>query len=200
MIVLDGEFSGLDSKKNVILSIGAVEFENPENEFYEECYLFEGCGYEEEALEINGFTKDEIFDKSKNSLKQLLEKFLKWLKKTKDGSIIIGQNVFTDREFLDAAFKKCDMKCPFGHRIIDLHSICFSKHLELKIKIPTKFKRYQINSDYISKFCGIPDEPRPHLGINGARWEAEQFSRLVYGEKLLKRFEEFEIPKYLLKK
>jgi len=41
MIVADIEATGLDPRKHSILSIGAVDFEHPERQFYGECRI---CG------------------------------------------------------------------------------------------------------------------------------------------------------------
>ena len=57
MIVVDVETSGLDDEKNSLLSIGAVDFYNPKNQFYGECRVREGAEVNPEALEVNGFTE-----------------------------------------------------------------------------------------------------------------------------------------------
>lgn len=41
MIVIDGEFSGLDHNIHGLLSLGAVDLNNPEKQFYGECRLEE---------------------------------------------------------------------------------------------------------------------------------------------------------------
>ena len=48
------------------------------------------------------------------------------------------------------------------------------------------------------RYVGLPEEPKPHKGINGAKFEAEAMSRLIYGRGLLKEFDCFEIPKELV--
>ena len=44
MIVVDVETSGMDAYKHSLLSIGAVDFENPVERFYEECRIWDGAG------------------------------------------------------------------------------------------------------------------------------------------------------------
>jgi hypothetical protein len=44
------------------------------------------------------------------------------------------------------------------------------------------------------EYVGIPVEPHPHVGINGAVWEAEAFSRLFYDKPLFEQFKEYPVP------
>ena len=78
MIVVDVETTGVDSKKNSIVSIGAIDFSNPQNQFYQECRVWEGAEIAQQALYINGFTKEQITDKNKPTLKEAIESFIKW--------------------------------------------------------------------------------------------------------------------------
>ena len=80
MIVIDVETTGVIPTKHSILSIGAIDFNNPENQFYEECRIWDGAQVMQDgeegmlsALKINGFTKEEIRDSKKKSQKQVLE-------------------------------------------------------------------------------------------------------------------------------
>jgi hypothetical protein len=54
--------------------------------------------------------------------------------------------------------------------------------------------------DFIFPFCGLPREPRPKTALNGAKWEAECMARLIYGRKLLRSFERYTVPSYLIVK
>ena len=60
MIVLDVEASGTEAHKHSIVSLGALDFMNPTNRFYEECRVWEGAHIMDEALVVNGFTKEQI--------------------------------------------------------------------------------------------------------------------------------------------
>ena len=48
--------------------------------------------------------------------------------------------------------------------------------------------------DAVLNYCGIPDEPQTDNALTGALSHAEVIARLLYGRKLLKEFEQFEIP------
>jgi DNA polymerase III epsilon subunit-like protein len=67
MMVVDVEASGTEYQKHSIVSIGAIDFDRPENRFYAECKLWEGAHVMEGALEVNGFTEAEITDPTKKS-------------------------------------------------------------------------------------------------------------------------------------
>jgi hypothetical protein len=61
------------------LSIGALDFEHPEIQFYEECRMWEGAHVDPKALEINGFTEEQIRDTKKQGEAELIQKFLAWI-------------------------------------------------------------------------------------------------------------------------
>ncbi len=81
MIVVDVETTGLDPRKHALLSIGAVDFLNPKKQFYGECRMWEGAEvfmgdeYYTCALNINGFTEEQIHDPTKKSVQQLIQEF-----------------------------------------------------------------------------------------------------------------------------
>ena len=78
MLVVDVEASGTEPKKHSIVSVGALDLKNPSNRFYEECRVWDGAHIMDEALEVNGFTKDEITDPKKQSEGDLTHAFLDW--------------------------------------------------------------------------------------------------------------------------
>lgn len=92
MIIVDVETSGLVVGVHSILSIGAVYFYNPEEYFYGECKLPEWAEYDEKALKVNGFSLEEIKDKRKQSLDQLLLTFFDWVKNFEE-RVLAGNNV-----------------------------------------------------------------------------------------------------------
>ncbi len=72
MIVVDVEASGVDYEKNSIVSVGAFDFDNPDNRFYKECRIWDGSHINKESLEVNGFSEEEIKDKNKVPVKDNL--------------------------------------------------------------------------------------------------------------------------------
>lgn len=195
MLVIDIEASGTEWAKHSIVSIGALDFEHPENRFYEECRIWEGAHIMEEALMVNGFTEAEITDKGKKSEGEVARMFLEWSEYMSDRTLA-GQNVSFDRDFLKAACDRADLPWNIAHRTIDTHSLCYMHMVIHGITPPIdpEHRRTALNLDAIMNYCGIPDEPEPHNALTGALSHAEIISRILYSKKLLPEFEQYAIP------
>ncbi|MEI6528235.1 MAG: 3'-5' exonuclease [bacterium] len=193
MIIVDVEATGVDEVKHALLSVGAIDFEHPERQFYEECRAFPGAHVMDEALAINGFTLEQVNDPNKQTDEDLIKHFIGWAKQSQDHTFG-GQNPSFDRDFLHRAADRYGLDWPFAFRTVDQHSVCYT-HMVLKgIKPPVAHGRSDLNSDKIMKYVGIPEEPHPHNALNGAKVAAEALSRLLYGKKLLPEFEKYDIP------
>jgi len=181
MIIVDIETSGVDCRLCSILSIGAVDFADPKNQFYEECRIFDGAHVEKEALGVNGFTREQISDPKKQTDKEIVEKFLAWMKTTKEWTIG-GQNPSFDRDFLQYTAYRYHINWPLAHRIIDLHSVAYFHMKRKGIEPPQKNSHSALSLDGILTYVGMQKEPHPHNALTGAKLEAEAFSRL-FNEK-----------------
>lgn len=211
MIVIDVEASGIDPQENSLLSIGAVDFNNPENQFYEECYAFEGAEIDESAIAYCGFTMAEATDRTKLSEGEMVEKFFDWAKQQQEITLAGENVVWLDLAMLSYAAERHGLKhdfafksqfsyqqpMPFGFRTVDLHSLSYAHHLSRDIKPPMEKGLTRLSADTTLKYVGIPPEPKPHHALNGAKYEAEAFSRLIYGKNLLPEFAQFAVPDYL---
>ncbi len=193
MIIVDVESSGIDSGKCSLLSVGAIDFDTPGRQFYEECRVFDGAHIEKEALNVNGFTEEQATDKNRQSDKELIEKFLKWVESVGEWTIA-GQNPSFDRDFLMKTAHRYHLNWPLAHRTLDLHSVAYMHMVKAKIEPPTTKNRSALNLDSITKYCGLDFERKKHNALEDTLLEAECFSRLMYNKKLLPEFEKFEIP------
>lgn len=197
MIVVDVETTGLDAWLHSIISIGAVDFEKPERQFYGECRVWDGAQVDDGALRVNGFTLAQITDASKPTLEQLIGEFFAWTRESTNRTLM-GFNTFFDHRFLQTSADRYHMPWDFGHRIIDGHSIAWA-HMKMRgIEPPVKYNRSAINNDSLLVYVGLPAEPKPHNGLVGAKMEAETFSRLLHGRVLLREYESFAIPAHVL--
>lgn len=195
MIILDVEASGTVPSVHSIVSIGAVDFDNPTNRFYEECQIWSGAHIMDGALEVNGFTEAEIKDPEKATEAEIVGRFLDWTDGCKDQTLC-GQNPSFDREFVRAACARAKYDWPLAYRTVDTHSLCWMHVIKSGAEPPVdpERKRSNLNLDAILNYCGIPEEPHPHNALTGALCHAEVASRLLYDKKLLPEFEQFEIP------
>lgn len=195
MLILDVEASGTEYHTHSIVSIGAVDFDNPTNRFYGECKIWDGAHIMEGALEVNGFTEAEITDQSKQTEGELVKAFVEWSQHMGDRTLA-GQNVSFDRDFVKAALERVGEPYDFAYRTIDTHSLCWMHIVKRGEEPPIdpQHRRSALNLDAILNYCGIPDEPEPHNALTGALSHAEVISRLLYDKKLLPEFTEFDIP------
>jgi DNA polymerase III epsilon subunit-like protein len=84
-----------------------------------------------------------------------------------------------------------------GKRKVDQHSIVYAHFLKRNIRPPLKDGFSDLNSAFIINYVGLPSEPKPHRALNGARFEAEALSRLIFGRVMFNEFSDYEIPDYL---
>ncbi len=195
MIAVDIEASGIDSNKSSILSIGAIDFDNPENQFYDECRIWDGAHISDEALAVNGFSREEATDPAKKSEEELIKSFIAWAEDIRDWTIV-GQNPSFDRGYLLSACERAHMEFPFAYRTLDTHSFAYLHMVAHGIVPPFDATKHRtsLNLDAILQYVGIPEEPKPHNALTGAMCHAEVASRLLYGRTLLPDFEVYPIP------
>lgn len=196
MIVLDVETSGIVPEKHSILAIGALDLDDPTNQFYEECQVWEGASLSDEALAINGFTRDEVTDQggAKQTEEGLIRSFVAWAMDRPRDRTLAAQNVTFDRLFVEAACRRAGIENPFAHRTIDVHSVVWLHMVARGITPPLKNGHSGIDLSAALAYAGLPEEPKPHNALTGALCHAEVLSRIAYTKKLLPDFSTFPIP------
>lgn len=193
MIILDVETTGTEASKHSLVSIGAVDFLKPERRFYGMCRIWVGAHVSSEALAVNGFGQKEITDPSKKTDKELVIEFLKWADECQNHTIA-GQNPSFDISFIKETCIRNNLNFTLPKRSLDQHTITYFHMVKRGLKPPVHNKRSDLNSDAIMTYVGIPAEPKPHIALNGALWEAEAFSRLLYDRSLFPQFVQYKIP------
>jgi len=194
MIALDVETTGLDPKTCSIVSLGAVDTDHPENQFYDECGAWEGAELSDEALAIHGFTREELTNGSRKSEAELIRAFVAWATDRPENRTFIAQNVSFDHEFVLQACRRAGMEFPFAKRTLDLHTLVWTHMQYAGVPQPVGNRHSLISLDFSLRYCGIPEEPKPHNALTGAHCHAEVFSRIAYTKKLLPDFSTFDIP------
>jgi DNA polymerase III epsilon subunit-like protein len=194
MIVVDIETSGVDPRMHSIISIGAVELENPDNEFYGECAVWDGAEILDEALEINGFTREDITDPSKQTLEILMIGFLDWVRNLPNHTLA-GHNLGDfDVPFLKDSARRYHLDFFLPKRTIDTHTLTYMHMIKKGLVPPVEKGRSAINSHFVQSYVGIKEVPLPHNALTDARWTAEAISRLLYDKNLLDEYKDFSIP------
>ncbi len=195
MLILDIEASGTEYHKHSIVSIGAIDFNNPERRFYAECRIWDGAHIMEGALAVNGFTEAQITDPNKKTEAEIVTEFLEWTQELGDRTIT-GQNPSFDRDMVRAAANRAGLAWDLAYRTIDTHSLCWMHMINRGLipPIDPQHRRSALDLDAILNYCGIPEEPQPHNALTGALSHGEVTSRLLYNKKLLHEFEHFALP------
>lgn len=190
MIIVDVESSGIDPVKCSLVSVGAIDFDNPENRFYEECRIWDGAHIEDEALAVTGMTRAQITDPKKQTDREVVEDFLKWVETCQEHTLA-GQNPSFDRDFLQQTAYRYHINWPLAHRTVDLHSIAYFHMIKHGVPIPLENKHSKVDLTSIIKYVGIDFVRGVHNALEDALLEAESLSRLMSDKPLLPEYKKF---------
>lgn len=190
MVSIDCEMTGLDFEKCAVISVGIIDLEKPERRLYLEMRPFENAYLDDEGLAVNGFTKEKLEELTLTQKEGLLQ-VKQFLDESSERNVV-GQNVATDIYFLNKAFEREEIDCKIPYRTLDLHSMICAKLILNKQAIPMEERKSTLNLDSLLQMAGIPEEPKPHIAINGALSAAEVYFRLIEGRAVLPEFSQFE--------
>jgi DNA polymerase III alpha subunit (gram-positive type) len=156
MIFLDIETTGTDPQRNTIASIGAYHPKSGK-EFYAECYVSLRSEISKKALEINGFTLEQLSDTSKPAAgdvyRQLVDFCIRY-----DDFLLAGENIGSfDVQFLKSLAVRTNSVWPFKYRYVDLHTVSFLVFGE------------SLSQDQVREKLGMGPEPKPHNALTGAK-------------------------------
>lgn len=129
---------------------------------------------------------------------EIVRQFLDWERK-KGMRILAGENPWFDAAFLRRASSKYGLAWPFGHRLVDLHSVSYSTMLWLRYETLSK-RRTPLSLDETLRFVGVEPRKTFHNALGDAKLEAEALSRLIYGKSLLYEYSKYRVPSYLKRK
>jgi len=196
MIVVDVETTGLNPYKNSLVSVAALDFNNPKNTFYVECRVDHDAEIEFEALKVNGMSVNQIRDFSRPSVEQTLRQFIEWTKSCTNLTFA-GENPATDKEFLRVACEKHGIAWNFGYRTVDLHSLAYAELLKKGIELNADNKLSNLSLSTTLQMLGLPEQPKPHNSLTDAKMEAEAISRIVYKKNLLPEFSDYVVSELI---
>lgn len=198
MISLDIETCGLNPSIHDMLSIGATHIESGE-EFYLENKIDIHTPVSEKAIQVNGFSRKELYKASKPTPMEALEAFIQWTKQyvPENQRILIGWNLPSfDVQFLKYYHDTYNYALPkwvYGHRYCDLHSMAYL------------LLGKSITSIQACDVFDVKPEAEPHNALGGARmnvrlWNAMRKRVHDHGTEEIERFiltytgEKFHFP------
>jgi len=176
ILVVDLETSSLDARRGSILEIGAAWLlGGGEGEFHMECRAWEGAELDPESLRVNGCSLARCANPSLPTEAEALAEFRIWV--GDEPFILAGLNPSHDRAFLHEALRRSVGRFVkwIPHRCLDLHTLAVAYAVAQGLPIPSR----GYYTDEIYAILDLPEEPKPHSAIVGARKEAEALRMLL---------------------
>lgn len=187
-ISVDVETTGIDPERNSIVSIGAVSIQDyrpdePNRGFSVENYLRDGAEIDDRALAVNGENREDLLNRVNLAYHNYCDEFEALLQlieyaTTHNAFVIIGKNPRFDYDFLKEIWiraGKQERDFPFTYRVIDYSTMVIPLMLWDGLIIPED----GLSSGAIQKYLEIEDEPKPHVALNGARWNLLALEKIV---------------------
>lgn len=172
---VDEEFSGLDHRKNDLLSIGIIEIEKRGNKFYpmynRKLYLELKPEKEanEESMAINKLNLDNLkkYGINKDNFVREVEKYLNL--KNNDKAVFVAYCGVLDKIFFDQIYQDTNSNNPFDYEIIEISSLAIGK---------LGFEWGFTEQDLLTKL-GIPDTNNKHNALDDAILQALEFCGIM---------------------
>jgi DNA polymerase-3 subunit epsilon len=174
-VVFDMEMSGLDPKKDFIVSIGALKMTGRtlhlENEFYR--LVRPAGGMSKENVEIHGITPGEL--EGARPLDELLPEFLDYI----SDAMLVGHFVNFDIQFLNRAIRR-EYNSKLENRAVDTHSL----H-EWLLENSTEFRKHYRGGSTKTDLFSIAERygitiDSTHNALSDAFITAQLFQRFLY--------------------
>lgn len=172
-VSIDLETTGTDEHKHAIVSIGATRFDIDGDEFYKELVIPKDAEIDPEALQVNGETVEGLrsrkfpeYTHPTSAVIQLVE----WCRKRELG-VLIGKNPSFDHRFLKHVWCAAGLSDKKFTDIITYRHLDWSSFgIPLMLYQGKKIPKEGFGTIDMSRFFRMPDEARPHIAINGARY------------------------------
>ncbi len=187
-VVVDTELS---HRKGVggIVSIGAVSLSDPEAPvFYIECQLHKDAQIEpagpdgKDSLYFAGFTREQVYDPSKPTAGEAIEKFIEWQSQFDDGCVMILGNI--DQIMLELDAFRAGVKTPKNwYYTREYHTTAMDYAHQKGIEIPLDENgRVNINIPSMGEMVGVKIlREEHHNALQDACYEAEIMNRMLEG-------------------
>ncbi len=182
-LAIDLEMTGLEPGWHEIIQIGAALYDEKWNElgrYLTNVYPENEESYSIPALEVHGLTMEELEDAP--MIHEVLPEFEDWILETMgkrltslDGrqrqgalrsTLICGQSVVNDVNFLKFAYRDQHLKWPFSNTLVDLHTLSFFLFPVMQqagMEVPQKR-----SLEAIASFYGFQRETDEHNALEDA--------------------------------
>lgn len=178
---VDEEFSGLNHRKNCLLSIGIIEVKEKNGVFQPDytrklyIELKPTGDIDNNAMKINGLNIDnlQIYGVNKENAIREIKKYLDL--KPNDTAVFVAYCGVLDKIFFDQIFQDCLQQSPFHYEIIEIGSLAMGK-LDLEwgfseIELLEKLGLDELN------------EKQKHNALNDAVLQAKEFCAIMNYKK-----------------
>lgn len=192
---IDLEMTGLEPGWHEIIQIGAVLYDEQWNEqgrYLTNVYPENEESYSIPALEVHGLTMEELEDAPQ--IHEVLPEFEDWILETMGhrltamdgrqkqnalrGTLICGQSVVNDVNFLKFAYRDQHLKWPFSNTLVDLHTLSFYLFPLLRQAGMEPPKKRSLEA--IAAFYGFERESEEHNALEDAVLTAQCLRELFF--------------------
>jgi len=169
---LDCEFGGLDPELHDITEVAVIITDYRLAELASGEWKIRGRPERitPEAAAISGWNAEAWVDAA--PVRQVLSELVKLLPARKT-VVPAGQNVRMDVQFLERAFKRCEIPYPFDYHVIDLATLFYAWSLVIGEPVATLSLRQAAVT------AGLIDGPIPHRAMADTRLTLESFRHYV---------------------
>lgn len=169
---MDCEFGGLDPELHDITEVAVIITDYRLAELASAEWKIRGRPERitPEAAAISGWNAEDWADAA--PVRQVLSELVKLLPARKT-VVPAGQNVRMDVQFLERAFKRCEMPYPFDYHVIDLATLFYAWSLVIGEPVATLSLRQAAVT------AGLIDGPIPHRAMADTRLTLESFRHYV---------------------
>ena len=169
---LDCEFGGLDPELHDITEIAVIITDYRLAELASGEWKIRGRPERitPKAAAISGWNAEAWADAA--PVRQVLSELVKLLPARKT-VVPAGQNVRMDVQFLERAFKRCEIPYPFDYHVIDLATLFYAWSLVIGEPVATLSLRQAAAT------AGLIDGPIPHRAMADTRLTLESFRHYV---------------------
>jgi oligoribonuclease (3'-5' exoribonuclease) len=169
---LDCEFGGLDPELHDLTELAVIVTDYRLAELASGEWKIRGRPERitPEAAAISGWNAEAWADAA--PLRQVLSELVELLP-ARETVVPAGQNVRMDVQFLERAFKRCEIPYPFDYHVIDLATLFYTWSLVIGEPVAALSLRQAAST------AGLIDGPIPHRAMADTRLTLESFRHYV---------------------